>query len=127
MKVVAGPSRVSFELEVATFRWPRCGARLMISSRSCYEVLGLSQFGGQQWRRVAGSFRRWQAHLGQLGLAEHVVVTGTMEASVGAYFSHLHICVWLIPTSLCCVICLCVKRLGQPSMRGDPQSMYGTR
>lgn len=80
LTVRAGPNRISFEFDIAQFRWPRTGARMAVSLKSCYQALGLDQFKGQQWRWVAGSWQRWRSHLGSFGLGEHVLATGAMEA-----------------------------------------------
>lgn len=80
MTVRAGPNQVIFQLEIAQFRWPRTGARMAISLKSLYQVLGLNQFSGQQWHWLAGSWHRWRGHVGNFGLGEHVLAACSMEA-----------------------------------------------
>lgn len=75
-----GATRASRRFELAIFRWPRApAARVAMSARSLYDQIGLDQFGGQQWRWVDGSWRRWRAIMQQLGLGEQIVPSGLMK------------------------------------------------
>lgn len=73
------PNSLKVSLDVAEFRWPRCGARIAVSAKSSYDALALTQYNGQQWRWVVGSCRRWKKHMVEMGLGEHILATGGME------------------------------------------------
>lgn len=79
LTLVVGPNALPLSLDVAEFRWPRCGARIAVSAKSLYDALALTQYSGQQWRWVAGSWRRWKKHMADMGLGEHIIATGGME------------------------------------------------
>lgn len=80
LTVCIGATLAQHRFELAVFRWPRPpAARVAISARALYEQLGLDQFGGQQWRWVDGSWRRWRASMQQLGLDEHIMPSGLMK------------------------------------------------
>lgn len=73
-----GVTKASKEFDAALFRWPRPpGCMFVWSAKSVYENLAFEQFGGQQWRWVDASWRRWRNWLEKaFGLGEHIQPTG---------------------------------------------------
>lgn len=84
LKIKFGVSRTLKSFDGALFRWPKHpNARYFWSARSIYQNLGFDQFGGQQWRWVGASWRRWKSGLEKdLGLGEHIQPTGLMKELV---------------------------------------------
>lgn len=69
-----GAARTKKEIDAVWLSWfRRPAARVMISTRSLYQVLGLTQFGGESWRWVHGSLSRWSSELTKLGYPQHVL------------------------------------------------------
>lgn len=92
--IQVGATLAQHRFELAVFRWPRPpAARVVVSARGLYEKLGLDQFGGQQWRWVDGSWRRWRTSMQQIGLDEHIIPSGLMKErcrGVGPSMSGAH-------------------------------------
>lgn len=81
VQLFVGPSQAPKTLQAVCYKWPRApAARVMFCTKSLYNELGLSQFGGESWRWIHGSWKRWQAMLrAEFGLAEHVVPSSSMK------------------------------------------------
>lgn len=76
-----GATLATKHLQAVCYRWPRrpC-ARIMICAKSLYDQLGLSQFSGESWRWIAGSWRRWQSCMrDEFGMEEHVLPSTLMK------------------------------------------------
>lgn len=89
LKLPVGNIQALLSLECAVFKWARGGAKVAVSAKALYQALSLNQFNGKQWRWVAGSWKRWQKHMTSMGMGEHIMATGSMEAPIVSHETHL--------------------------------------
>lgn len=84
LEVKVGATLAAKVLDLVVFRWPRsAGAQVMFCAKRIYDELGLSQFSGESWRWISGSWRRWQtAMLNDFGLGDHVLPSTLMKELV---------------------------------------------
>lgn len=81
LKVNVGASLAGKVLEILVYKWPRSpAARIMFCTKSLYDAMGLSQFSGESWRWISGSWKRWQACMrGDFEMDEHVLHSTLMK------------------------------------------------
>lgn len=79
-----GTAKATQVFDIAQVRWARQpGARIFVSLKSCYERMGLSQFGGQSWRWVFAGTKNWRNRLSQLGLENHFLPSARSKVTIG--------------------------------------------
>lgn len=85
LELKVGTAKAPQLFDIAQVRWPRQpGARIFVSLKSCYDRMGLSQFGGQSWRWVLAGTKSWRNRLSQLGLENHFLPSTRSKVMAGA-------------------------------------------
>ena len=80
LKLHVGCSHSLKEFDAVEFRWIRSpAAKVMWCCKSLYRNLGFTQFNGESWRWISGSWRRWQSLMCSLGYSEHVLPSTLMK------------------------------------------------
>lgn len=77
LSIHVGTLRMACKVDLAIFRWPRAsGARVYLSLKSAYNVMGLSQFNGQSWLWVFSGMKRWVNLMSAFGIVDGIEFSG---------------------------------------------------
>ena len=98
---LAGEMRNKVQFQGVLLMWPRNpGCLVMLKLATLYKVMGLNQFGGQQWRWVNSGFAPWKKALSALGLESHLLASHNMKVFV--------LLLSAVTMSACMSVSLCV-------------------
>ena len=77
---LAGEVKTRVCFEAVLLKWPRSpGALVMLKLATIYDAMGLTQFGGKQWKWVNSGFKPWKRALAALGLQSHLLASYNMK------------------------------------------------
>lgn len=67
-----GPAKTKVCLQSWFLKWPRAPkCRVLVSTKSLYDLLGLDQFSSEWWRWAWAGLPRWAKRLEEYGMQQH--------------------------------------------------------